>query len=121
MKNTDAQRRKQTKTPVTNLFKHPGYQQIQFTFSHGFPLLYTKLVSCEITRLSSELTIARLVFLTDLTLTCSHFVVPTSYTRPPCRKCACLRDRKLHISVYKVLRINIFLKLMDRFTSEVLY
>ncbi len=40
----------------------------------------------------------------------SPFVTPAPYAQPPCCEHVCLRDWKLHISVYKVLRINIFLK-----------
>ncbi len=46
-------------------------------------------------------------------------VTSTSCARPPCRERTCLRDRKLHIKVYKVLRIYVFLKLMHCFKTGV--
>ncbi len=119
--------RKQNKTPVTNLFKHPGYRYertiliktYNLLVHMVFPVLYTKLGSREITRFSPELTLARQQ--SSFPILRSPFVTPTSYARLPCHERTCLRDRKLHISVYKVLRIDIFLKLTHRFASEVLY
>ncbi len=63
---------------------------MQCTCSHGFPVLYTKLGSRETT-----------VFFLDLTLRLSLHLRHTLE-----------RDRKLHNTVYNVLRIFIFLKLM---------
>ncbi len=127
MTNVDAQRRKQNKTPVTNLFKHPGYRPERTIFIKTdtiyvftwFPCaVYKTWFSRDYTLLpgaySRETTVfpdltLRLSLRLRHTLDCLVMNVPAWETG------------KLHISVYNVLRIDIFLKLKHRFASEVLY